>query len=115
MAKMDKSERLAYELRQIILADRMAIHMIRDAQEVKQSVEDKTASEKERILKEAEEKQAAMLARVQEEKQEELAKRKQEAIGHFEVQKEGLQQKMQAGQEKWIEEITAQMTALQGV
>ncbi|MDL2253641.1 hypothetical protein LJC49_06140 [Ruminococcaceae bacterium OttesenSCG-928-I18] len=106
MAQMNDSVRLAMELEQIIEADRKAMEMLNDAQDTKRSIEEKTAAEKQTILKEAEEKRQEMLKKVQEEQREVLAARKKEASAEYAEARVRLQKTMDDNREKWAGEIT---------
>ncbi len=111
MEKPDSnSVRLATELRQIILADRMAVDLINNAYDTKRSVEAKTAAEKQKILQEAEQKRKDALAKVAEEQREELAKRKAKTAQRFAGAREALEQEIETNRELWAAEIVGRIT-----
>ncbi len=93
------------ELRQIVLADRMAADKIREARETADSIAKNAEQRKQAILAEAEKQRAQNAAEAQERQAQTLEARRGEMNARFAGQREGLDAEMRAGQDAWAKEI----------
>lgn len=103
----EKTRAMAFELRQIIQADRMAMRLIEDAQETRRSIEKKTKEETAKILQEAEQQRQEMTQEAYKNQQKALEEKKQEAREAYAAQMQDLKDRMEQNRENWVAEITA--------
>lgn len=104
-------EALALELRQIIQADRMASDVIKNAEDLRKSIEKRTEKEKAALLAETERQRQKITRQVEAEQAATLVQRKAEAAKKYNAQREKITQQMEQNSEMWIQEITARIIA----
>lgn len=104
--RIEKSKALAFELRQIIQADRMALDILNNAEHTRRDIEQKTKAEADEILLDAQVKKQEVTKQVIEEQEARLEQRKNEARATYAGQKEHLEKHMAANKDKWVGEIT---------
>lgn len=104
--ELEKTKVLAFELRQIIQADRMALDILNNAEHTRRGIEQKTKDEAEEILMDAQHKKQEVTKQVVAEQEERLEQRKNEAREAYAEQKDRLRKHMEANRDLWAEDIT---------
>ncbi len=104
-------ETLGVELRQIILADRMAADVIQKANDTRKFIEKSAEEQLSGLEEDARRQQAEMEARVKAEQQKELDARRRKAEERTEAQRRELQAHFDDNRDAWIDEIVGRTTA----
>lgn len=107
----ERARALAFELRQIIQADRMAMDVISNAEATRKEIERKTGEEAEEIRAEAQNQLQEATRRAEQAHAGELEERKREAEQSFARQRRELEQRFAEGRSAWAQQIAAAILA----
>ncbi len=103
---MDNNKKLlAMELRQIVLADRMAADKIREAQSTADSIAQSAEQRRQAMLDDARQQKARHAAEAQKAQEQTLNTRRNALNTRFAAQREGLDAEMRAHQDTWANDI----------
>lgn len=103
----ERSRALAFELRQIIQADRMAMDILSNAEDTRKDIVKKTGEETAAILADAKDKMAEATRQAERAHTEEMERRKKEADQAFAAQRWRLEEHFGQNREAWAEAITS--------
>lgn len=103
----ERAQALALELRQIIQADRMAVDILKNAEDTRKDIEKKTQDETAAILADAHAKMAEATRQAEQANAQEMERRKKEAEKAFEEQRQRLDTHFSKNREAWAQRIAA--------